>query len=379
MNVAERLEKARCLLLAHEPWYGHAAMMMAWDASSRLDTMGVRVDAMGEVQCLYNPAFVSGLSLLELYAVIQHEIEHVVRCHCIRASGSHPVAWNIAADMVVNGCSDAPRIGYRADEFSLPVIPHRDSIAWIPPDWSPDENVEHYYGRLTSGQQDLSAFGATLDDHSIWDDSISQIELAEAVAAIVAEVTGKCRASVPGHLLRPIAPVGAAQVPWQVLLRRYVGAHIAERRNTYARRNRRRDWFGVPGHVRRKHSHVAVIVDVSGSIRPPVLSQFFSELEGITRNARLSVLFWDDDFQGFTPDYQPGDWQKIPVCGGGGTDMAEPVEWLIAQRAVGDCVIILTDGYCNWPARKPFPLVAVIAGTPAPGPPWGRVVRMATA
>ena len=88
-------------------------------------------------------------------------------------------------------------------------------------------------------------------------------------------------------------------------------------------------------------------------------------------------MLWDAEFQGFTRNYRRGDWKRIPMSGGGGTDMAAPVDWLVEHRAVGDCVILLTDGYCNWPTRNRFPLISVISRPNVPGPSWGKVLRLA--
>ena len=110
-----RLEKARCLLLTHEPWYGHVAMNMTWIETSIVRTMGVRVVHGGDVQCLYNPLFVKELTVPEICFVIQHEVEHVVRCHCLRNGLSDRLTFNVAADMVVNGSKSLPRIGITTD------------------------------------------------------------------------------------------------------------------------------------------------------------------------------------------------------------------------------------------------------------------------
>lgn len=376
MNPADHLQQARCLLIAHEPWYGHAAMTMNWLPSSQTETMGVRAVDGGEVECLYNPTFVSELTVLELYAVIQHEVEHVVRCHCTRSGGQHPLAWNVAADMAVNGREHKPRIGY-TDEYGATVVPCRDSIVWVPLLWPSNENAEYYYRRLPRDRE-LIGFGIVLDDHSLWEESdVSQGELVEITLGVVEHANAKSRGQIPRHLKRAIEQLGQPQLPWHVLLRRLLNLHLGRRRTTYSRRNRRKDFFGVPGHVRYGRPHVSVIVDVSGSIRQDELSQFFTELERICVNAQVDVLLWDDEFQGFTKNYRRGDWKRIPMSGGGGTDMAAPVDWLVEHRAVGDCVILLTDGWCDWPTQRQVPLISVISHPDVPGPSWGKVLRLA--
>ena len=375
MNVNERLQHARCLLLLHAPWYGHAAMMMTWLSSVVTETMGVRVVNGGEVECVYNPAFVTDLSVLELAAVVQHEVEHVVRCHCTRRSTQDPWAWNIAADMAVNGTENHPHIGLGEDHRDK-VIPHRDSLSLIPYDWNPHETTEFYHRQLSN---DLAGIEGRmlLDDHGLWEQSdISGAEMADVAQVIVVEAAVRSRGQVPDHVRRELLRLAQPLVPWNVLLRRYLCVCLTQRRTTYLRRNRRQDIFGIPGYVRRGSPHVSVVVDVSGSISENALALFFGELEAICSSARVDVLRWDHKHQGFTRNYRRGDWKRISLTGGGGTDMAAPVEWLAQRGLTGDCVVILTDGFCNWPPPGSLPLIAVISEPEPEGPTWGKTVRL---
>jgi predicted metal-dependent peptidase len=303
--------------------------------------MGVRVVDGGEVQCVYSHAFVSELTVPELYAVIQHEVEHVVRCHCTRSGEQHPVAWNIAADMAVNGQERESRIGYKADNGAT-VVPYRDSIVWVPQHWPSNENAEYYYRRLPKGQE-LIGFGTVLDDHSLWEESdVSQGELVEIALGIVEHAKAKGRGQIPWHLKLAIEQLGQHQLPWHVLLRRLLSAYLGQRRTTYSRRNRRKDIFGVPGHVRRAQPHVSVIVDVSGSIRRDELSQFFTELERICVNAQVDVLLWDAEFQGFTTNYRPGDWKRIPISGKLSEQDRKTYSWFLEQATLEQVVDVMS-------------------------------------
>lgn len=387
MNAETKLERARCRLLLVVPFYGHAAMQMRWMASEMpwlpegRRTMGVRITGGGEVECVYYPPFVEGLSVDELAAVVQHEIEHVVRLHCVRHRGFDRELYNIAADMCVNGPARAPRIGITHDDSGRTTIPFRDEIVWIPPDFPVDLTAEQYYdqllaerGRLTRGRR----HGTPLDDHEVWEHSTHDLEEARAaVRALVAEAVAQSRGQIPGHLAEAVARLAEPAVSWARLLRRYIARHLGGRRKTLARASRRRQEFGVPGVSRRAAPAINVILDTSGSIGRGLLEQFFGEIDRISRRARVQVLQWDHAFRGYAL-YRPGDWRSFRVKGRGGTDMAAPFDWLRENRRLADVQILLTDGYCNWPAPGPYPLITVIA-SPAParsGPGWGEVIHI---
>ena len=276
MSAQDRLARARCLLLTFCPFYGHIALRMSWSASDmgwlpvERRTLGVRFLDSTQVECLCYPPFVEQLTGAELCTVIQHEIEHVVRLHCVRGRGLQPEAFNVAADICVNGEQHRPRIGFVPPGATQPVIPFPDRLLWVPPGWPPDESAEYYYRRLlqTSPAERLAlGEGRGLDDHSVWDRSrVSREEARQLVSSFVREANAAAPGCVPGHLVEAIAALGRVRVRWSDLLRQFLGRHLGSRRRTWSRVHRRHDAFGVPGWSRRAACSVNVIVDTSGSV-----------------------------------------------------------------------------------------------------------------
>lgn len=425
---SDRLMEARCRLMTREPWYGHIAMNMVWIPSAMpwlpesRRTMGVRIVNGGQIQCLYYPDFVDSLSIRELFAVIQHEIEHIVRCHCVRVGARNPEAWNIAADMCVNGKKTNPRIGYPEPTTSELIVPLKGNIVWIPEDWAGNLAAEQYYDMLEKQQRKMGKVcgncgrpcgkgsgsggggksgqsddgcptcgqgnggdysyggvgGKVIDDHSTWNQTdISPDEARQVVKDVVDQATSKCQGHVPGHLVEAIKELGKPVVRWREMLRQYLGKHVGNQRRTYSRRNRRRQWFGSKGISHHAAATVCVVVDTSGSIGKKELEQFFAEIEAISARAKVTVLQWDHAFQGYDK-YRRGDWKRFEIHGRGGTDMAAPIEWLCENQLTSDVVVMLTDGYCNYAEDKRFPYICVITtdeGT-TDGPDWGHTVRM---
>lgn len=428
---SDRLMNARCRLMTREPWYGHVAMSMIWIPSQmpwmreERRTMGVRIVNGGDIQCLYYPGFVERQSIEELFATIQHEIEHIVRVHCIRIGHRNPEAWNIVADMTVNGPKSNPRIGYDDPGTSKLILPLGGEIVWIPDDWPKDGTSEYYYDKLekqerrsrcpncgrpgsggqkgkgkgkgdgeegdgdgcsTCGKGDDGEYsyggvtGKAIDDHSTWNQSdVSEDEARQVIKDVVDQASMKAQGNVPGHLAEAIRNLAKPVVRWRELLRHYLGRHVGNQRKTFSRRNRRRNWFGVPGISHHAAADVCVIIDTSGSIGSKELEQFFAEIDAISSRAKVMVLQWDYNFQGYAM-YRRGDWKKFKVHGRGGTDMAAPVQWLIDNKVVADVQVMLTDGYTGWleEDKVKFPFITVITtpeGT-TDGPEYGHTVRM---
>jgi len=265
MAIADRLMNARCRLMTRDPWYGHCAMSMVWIPSEMSwlpecsRTMGVRIVNGGDIQCMYYPTFVDSQSIEELIGVVQHEIEHVVRVHCVRIGQRDPFLWNVACDMAVNGHRANPRIGYHDTVKRLIVLPMGGDIMWIPPDWPADETSEYYYNRLEKMRDKVGGITGTklksnggsssggiqwkaIDDHTIWNQTdVSEDEARQVIRDMVNVATDKCQGHAPGHLTEAIARLNIPVVRWRELLRHYLGKHVGNQRKTYSRRNRRRD------------------------------------------------------------------------------------------------------------------------------------------
>ncbi len=395
MSVSDALMRARCRLLQREPWYGHVAMRMVWTESQMpwmpepQRTMGVRIMSNYQVECIYYPPFVEKLKLEELYAVIQHEIEHIVRMHCLRIGSRIPEAWNIAADMTVNGPRSAPRIGYtESGKADARIIPMVDEICWIPEDWKKDDTAENFYARLTKDQKRVAVEvgddgtyrfgeyqGKPLDNHDIWNMSDASQDVArQIVKDLVHNATQEC-GSHPGHLSDAIKQLSKPVVRWREMLRQYLGKHLGNSRKTFSRANRRTGIFGMPGVSHHAASTATVIIDTSGSVGQAELQQFFAEIDMISSKTKTNVLMWDHAFQGYGR-YRKNMWRNWEIKGRGGTDMAAPVMWLIEKHLISDVIIMLTDGFCNYAPEQSFPMVTVITNASGSKPEWGKVVMM---
>jgi predicted metal-dependent peptidase len=318
--------------------------------------------------------------------------------------------------MCVHGHKKDPQIGYKEDNKKVVLPAPEEDMIWLPKeietgigaedlyDKIPDEDIQKHItqnpGQGQGGQGQGQGQGdgdgegdgegegdgdgsgngphvKTIDDHSLWGQSEASEDTArQIVKEMVDHAAQKCQGHVPGHLQEILKDLEKAQVRWREILRMLTGTHIGNRRWTHSRRNRRTDKFGHKGISHHAAARVSVIVDTSGSISSKALQQFFAEIEMITTRADVCMLQWDHAFQGFTAKYRRNDWKKIEIRGRGGTDMAAPVAWLIQRQAVGDCCIMLTDGYCNWHPEQSFPMITCIIGKegnidPCP---WGNTV-----
>jgi len=169
-ELEEKLLRARCRLMTREPWYGAIAMMMDWIPSDMpftecedAKTMGVRIVNGGVVQCLWYPGFVQNNTIRELYGVIQHEIEHIVRCHTIRIGpGREHERWNLSCDMIVNGKKSKPICTYHDPSTNEHVLPASGNGVYLPEDWELNQTTEAIYEKIGGVTQRCPKCGGKL-------------------------------------------------------------------------------------------------------------------------------------------------------------------------------------------------------------------------
>jgi predicted metal-dependent peptidase len=192
------------------------------------------------------------------------------------------------------------------------------------------------------------------------------------------------KGNVPGSMERwAKAQLAPPEVPWQRILAPLVRSAVA-----YARG--RVDWkFGRPS--RRRESmkatlgeaapllpslvqpvpSIAIVVDTSGSMQAAgtraktLLDEALSEVIGIV--LATGVPCWaaavDAEVQAWVQVKRKEDADRL-VKGGGGTNMCVGIKAAEAKKC--DVIVLITDGYTDWPTREELPkrsrLVTCIVG-----------------
>ena len=146
MDAYEHLQKAKCRLIMKEPFYGTITMQFEFKETKAVPTMGVRIVNAGVIQALYNPDFILTLNLEQLYSLLIHECEHIIRLHPVRIETRNHSGWNIAADMAINGKRSNPTCAYK-EEGKKPVVVSEDGC-FIPEKWDAAKSSEYYYEKL---------------------------------------------------------------------------------------------------------------------------------------------------------------------------------------------------------------------------------------
>ncbi|MFK5893474.1 MAG: VWA-like domain-containing protein [Pseudomonadota bacterium] len=174
------------------------------------------------------------------------------------------------------------------------------------------------------------------------------------------------------HLLQP-------QLPWRMLLARYVSA-TAREDYSYSRPSSRR---GDPAIYPRLRSHkvdVIAVIDISGSIATSELKEFLSEINQIKAQIRAKVTLLACDAK-IDPDgpweYEPWEEFDLPksFSGGGGTDFKPIFDWVENNEINPDLLVYFTDAEGGFPEiEPPYPVIWLVKGKEKV--PWGQRIQL---
>lgn len=340
-----------------------------------------------------NPEKLREWSVPEVAGVLLHEVGHVVRDHAERARAvavsDEPSQrrWNIAGDAEIN--DDLLAAG-----IQLPPDPVTPAMLNMPP----DKAAEFYYLGLAEvpptvpGGLDCGAGchggGDEGRDSPLLPAGLSATEallLRRRVAEEIIRTVASQRGSVPAGWTRWAEATLHPQLDWRRLLTAKVRSSVAAVAGasdySYARPARRRVPQVVLPALRRPVPRVAVVVDTSGSVGDDLLEVAWTEVHGCLRSLGIRrdlLVVYAADVEVHRLAGLAG--RRAELLGGGGTDMAEALRYVLADRPVADLVVVITDGLTPWPAsplRRDVIVALLPSELPRPAcPAWAKVVQI---
>lgn len=320
-------------------------------------------------------------------AVIQHELEHLLREHAARGVGrdvlvssksktSEPISfWNICCDAEIN------------DE----LVGKLGEKVWYPCKLGcPDhELAETYY------DQCISAAGSGLEGESCGGGSgidgvpreyeadeqeapaVTPTEAGTLIDAVASDVRTRAgtRGDVPaGVLVWAEARLKKQKIPWRSLLRAQVRRAKAQVSGffdyTYTRANRHqgRERIVLPGH-QSPEIEVDLIVDTSGSMQGEgdVVAGVLESIQASVQ--KVNLISCDAKVH---DQKRLKSWRNVKdLRGGGGTDLRKAFE--VCKSSI---VVVITDGDTPWPETAGGKKVVVVLCGGGSAPHWAKSIRV---
>ncbi len=421
------LTDSRSRLMVTYPFFAMMLMYLRYVADKRvrrMTTNGI---------CVYfNPDFLDRLRWDEVDFLLCHQIMHLVNGDIWRAHGAYPETFHYACDILVNQALFAMRIGEKrfphigepsahvhygsakGDSDTPEAIVSRllfrieafepraqstflcDSTEY----WDQPEDVglggilildfaaEHWLSEIPEEERS--------DDGEIHDKGVAAAKqrrgdnrnLWQVRAMKVQKAMPKPVGKRPGYgteamerLLRTAKP----RLDWKKLLQHFLQEETKDYTFTPPDRRIEGDFFLPDFHVQEgERKTILFMVDTSGSLTLQMLSEAYAEMLGAVEQAEGALVgkvgFFDTCVHKVEDFTTVEELCRIRPVGGGGTDFFSVFECLEEQLAVcrPSCLVILTDGYAEYPAAEAACGVPVlwILNNERAQPPFGRVIRI---
>lgn len=416
-TTIRRMIKARSRILMKHPFYGMLLMRLQLGLSK----CGTACTDMKTL--LFDPSFAAKISDDEMEFVMLHEVLHCALQHCKRGKSFHRELFNIACDIVVNS-----NILYflQKQDFLIMGSP----VMHLTPDCREgylftaeqvyemlvskglnhgmDSSGNDYGDSISSGimpgaKRDSKQPAAgnmpdmelgRIDSHEIWKTIEAVSDVDEQWDAAVKETALK--ASDRGYSTADLPPVvrdyimvleHRAKVDWRDVLRAFIQLDNVRFDYSFSPPDERYSdsEFILPSFTKVEANilkNIWFCVDVSGSIRQETLSEIMSEIRQMFlmySGVSLKISFFDTKVTEPVLCDDEETLMDISPVGGGGTSFLAIFKYLQNEmEELPTAIIILTDGYCEYPKEEDaldIPVLWIIYNNSKDAP-WGNSIHV---
>jgi predicted metal-dependent peptidase len=408
--IETKLAAARTRLILEKPFLGALVLRLPMHAAKPDWCPTTATDARA---FYYNPEYIDALSLDQTQFMLAHEALHCALSHFARRQHRVKHRWDLACDYAINplliddGLKPPPNSlvipmyrGMTAEEI-YPLIDDQDESETLDrhaydsegssqgassglreedlqPHPRPDEGEQGNQESQAQAKPEQDRGPGAAQPQPLTPDEQETLSVQwqqrMAGAAQQAMQAGKLR----GELARMIDHLLQPQLPWRMLLARYMSA-AARDDYSYMRPSRREGDFILPT-LRSQQMDLVVAVDTSGSIKDAEVEEFIAEVNALKGQVRARVTFLPCDAklcEGAPWVFDPWEEFRQPqeIKGGGGTSFVPVFSWVDREDVRPDMLVYFTDAEGEFPAKEPaYPVIWLVKGKSKV--PWGQRIQL---
>jgi predicted metal-dependent peptidase len=413
LNAIEtKLAAARTRLILDKPFLGALTLRLPMQAARPDWCPTTATDARA---FYFNPEYIASLSLDETQFVLAHEALHCALSHFARRQHRTRHKWDLACDHAINPLLIEDGLKAPHNALVKPAFKGltAEEIYPLLEDDDPSETLDrHAYDRDNQGQGSGSRQDERdLDRQRGGRPPPEEGERGERGRGAGAEPQGGEGAAEPqplgpderetlsvqwqqrlagaaqqaiqagklaGELARLIDHLLQPQLPWRMLLARYLNA-VSRDDYSWSRPSRREGEYLMPS-LRSRQLDLAVAIDTSGSIKDEELREFIDEIDALKGQvrARVTLLPCDSAICPGAPfRFEP--WEQFArpreIEGGGGTSFVPVFRWLEQAGLQPDLLVYFTDANGEFPKEAPhYPVIWLVKGRAKV--PWGQRIQL---
>ena len=303
----------------------------------------------------FNPDWYCPLSPPMRLTVLAHELWHVAFQHILRVGDRHRRRWNAACDYAINWMLHEH--GFQFDRDA------KGKVIGLLDKRFADMSAEQIYKILDEEKSEIPLpFGEDFEvlDAGADDDVSTDIVRNIVRAVTMARMSGEA-GKLPGDLVTELDRLLNPQLPWEILLRRWLdefGPFGYDWRRP-SRRHAASELYLPSSGSDGRLSRLLWGFDTSGSMRDSQVRVCVSEMAGAKERLRprhMTVVNFDTKIQGTWEFGEEDELQRLKFTGRGGTNL-QPL-WDLATQLKPKAMVVLSDLCCTIP--PPIPGVEVL-------------------
>jgi predicted metal-dependent peptidase len=368
-------------LMLNEPFYAKVLRGVTKTCTKAIPTAGVLAKD-GDLKMWYNPGFMSSLTDLQVRGLLKHEALHLALMHTTTRRLEPHNVHNWAADLAINsnipeeelpegglipGKAFGPLTEEQAEKMDEEAQARYERMSKFIEDLPKGLSTEEYFARLMEDEQmkedmekgegDGGEGMPGMDDHDGWD-TLSDEEkelVAGKVKQAVAQAAKECDqkgswGSVPGEMQSEIRQLISKEIPWQAVLKKFVGFTKRSVRNTSWNKINKKNPMIMPGARKKCTASIALYIDQSGSVSESELELLFGELQNLAKRTEFTTFHFDCTVDESSETV----WKKNRVQAphrtrSGGTCFKAVAKHAEKNKHRFDGYLILTDGWASNP------------------------------
>ena len=368
-------------LMFNEPFYAGVLRGVTKTCTKAIPTAGVLAKD-GDLKMWYNPGFMHSLTDLQTRGLLKHEAMHLALMHTTTRRLEPHNVHNYAADLAINsniaeeelpegGLIPGKEFGALTDEqkekMSEDAQARYDRMSQFVADLPKGLSTEEYFARLMQDEQmkedmeqqegDGEEGMPGMDDHNGWDNMTEEEkELAAAkVKQAVAQAAKECDekgkwGSVPAEVQSEIRRLVSGEIPWQAVLKKFVGFTKRSVRSTSWSKINKKNPMIMPGARKKTEASIAVYLDQSGSVSDRELELLFGELQSLAKRVEFTTFHFDTQVDESSETvWKKGRHTDAHRTRCGGTDFNCVSKHVHKNKGRFDGYLVLTDGWASNP------------------------------
>jgi predicted metal-dependent peptidase len=348
----------------------------------------------------YNPEYIDALTVDQTQFALAHEALHCALSHFARREHRDRKRWDIACDLAINpllireGMTPVPGALF---DIGFEDMTAEEIYPCVKEDSEEETHDAHLYGddsdsSRQGGQDEPSrqpepdagqGQGGAAGRSAAPPAPLSETEREQLSIQWRQRLAGAAQQALQagklgGSLRRLVDHLLAPQLPWRMLLARYLTA--ASRDDYSYLRPSRREGNAIFPTLRGTRTDLLVVLDTSGSIKPAEMREFVTEIDAIKGQvrARITLQACDAELAADGPwVFEPWEEFALPgkLRGGGGTRFTPVFDWLVQAGRNPDLLVYFTDAAGEFPRQEPdFPVIWLVKGRGKV--PWGQRIQL---